>query len=190
MTARLTRIPAALILAVAGLSCGIFDTRDPEPPTSGTSAFEPPVTPEAVLRNLRAAVAENNPDNYLRCFADTTESPYEFVPSSDLRTSFPEWTLAEENRYFRSMGARLDGRPVLADSVQNANFFSDSTFTIRYTLWFPHKDLQAPRFVQGSMLLHLAVDPQGRWAIDRWEDIRIPSLPDSTWSYLRFWFNR
>ncbi len=180
----------ALALLAALPSCNIFDTRDPEPPSSSTSTFEPPVTPETVLRNLRNAIGENNPDNYIRCFTDTAVRPFVYVPSSDIRPNFPEWSLTEEQRYFRSMGSRLDGNPVLTDSVQNPNFYSDSTFTVRYALYFPHKDLQAPRFVQGSMLLHVGVDQQGRWAIDRWEDIRDPALPDSTWSYLRFWFNR
>jgi len=189
VTGRIATISAVIVLLTFS-GCNIFDTRDPEPPTSSTSTFEPPVTPEAVLRNLRASISESNPDNYLRCFADTTQHPYEFIPSGDVRANFPQWTLVEENRYFRSMGARIDGTPVLTDSVQNANFFADSTFTIRYALYFPHGDLQAPRFVQGNMLLHLAADPQGRWAIDRWEDIRNPALADSTWSYLKFWFNR
>ncbi|HLF14867.1 MAG TPA: hypothetical protein VI932_08270 [Bacteroidota bacterium] len=180
----------SLVVLAAACSCNIFDTRDPESPSSTTSTFEPPVTPETVLKNLRGAIGENNPDNYIRCFIDTTLRPYVFVPSSDIRPNFPEWSLNDENRYFRSMGSRLDGRPVLTDSVQNGVFYSDSTYTIRYSLFFPHRDPQAPRFVQGSMLLHLGVDPQGRWAIDRWEDIRIPQLPDSTWSYLKFWFNR
>jgi hypothetical protein len=183
------RILSLAILAAA-CSCNIFNTRDPEPPTSTTSTFEPPVTPETVLRNFRGAIAENNPDNYLRCFVDTAARPYLFVPSADIRPNFPEWSLTEENRYFRSMGSRLDGRSVLAETVQTVNFYSDSTYTVRYSLYVPHTDPQAPRFVQGSMLLHLAVDAQGRWAIDRWEDIRLPSIPDSTWSYLKFWFNR
>jgi len=179
-----------MIVLFALSGCNIFETRDPETPTSSTSSFEPPVTPETVLRNLRGAITESNPDNYLRCFADTTLYPYEFIPSGDLLANFPQWTLVEENRYFRSMGSRLDGAPVLTDSVQNSNFYADSTYTIRYSLFFPHSDPQAPRFVQGNMLLHLVADPQGRWAIDRWEDIRNPALPDSTWSYLKFWFNR
>ena len=179
-----------LVALAAACSCNIFETRDPEPPSSTTSTFEPPVTPETVLRNFRSAVMENNPDNYLRCFVDTAVRPYLFVPSADVRPNFPEWSLADENRYFRSMGSALDGHSALDDSVQPANFWSDSTFTVRYALQVPHADARAPRLVQGSMLLHLAVDAQGRWAIDRWEDIRIPSLPDSTWSYLKFWFNR
>jgi len=179
-----------MILHLTLTGCHIFDTRDPEPPSSSNSNFEPPVTPESVLRNLKAALAEANPDNYLRCFVDTTINPYEFIPSGDLRANFSRWTLAEENRYFRSMGSRLDGVPVLTDSVQNANFYADSTYTIRYSLYVPHRDLEAPRFVQGDMLLHLTTDPQGRWAIDRWEDLRNPAVPDSTWSYLKFWFNR
>lgn len=181
---------ASVLIMAAACSCNIFDTRDPEIPSSTTSTFEPPVTPETVLRNLRGAIVENNPDNYLRCFADTTVRPYVFVASADIRPNFPEWSLAEEDRYFRGMGALLDGRSVLSDTIQTVNFFSDSTFTVRYSLFVPHTDTRAPRHVQGSMLLHLAVDPQGRWAIDRWEDIREPSLPDSTWSYLKFWFNR
>ena len=139
---------------------------------------------------MRGAIRENNPDNYLRCFFDTTVAPFVFVPSSDVRANFPQWTLAEENRWFRGLGSRLDGTAVLDDSIENVNFYSDSTYTIRYSLYVPHTDPQAPRFVQGSMLLHLAVDAQGRWAVDRWEDIRIPELADSTWSYLKFWFNR
>jgi hypothetical protein len=184
-------VTAVSLLFVAALgSCHIFETRDPEAPSTTTSSFEPPVTPESVLRNLRGAIGENNPDNYLRCFTDTALRPYVFVPSSDIRPNFPEWSLTEEDRYFRSMGANLDGRPVLTDSVQNPNFYSDSTFTLRYSLYVPHRDVQAPRFVQGNMLLHLGVDAQGRWAIDRWEDIRDPQAGDSTWSYLKFWFNR
>ncbi len=184
-----TRLLAAVLLA-ASPSCNIFETRDPEPPSSATSTFEPPVTPETVLRNLRNAIRENNADNYIRCFTDTAVAPYTYVPSSDIRPNFPEWSLTEERRYFRSMGSRLDGTPVLGDSVRNANFFTDSTFTVRYSLYVPHTDPQAPRFVQGSMLLHVGADQQGRWSIDRWEDIREPGLSDSTWSYLRFWFNR
>jgi len=182
-------IVITLLLSISP-GCHIFDTRDPEDPTSSTSNFEPPVTPASVLRNLKASIAESNPDNYLRCFVDTTLFPYEFIPSGDVRANFPQWTLVEENRYFRSMGSRLEGTPVLTDSVQSGNFFADSTYTIGYSLYFPHRDLQAPRFVRGSMLLHLVADPQGRWAIDRWEDIRNPAIPDSTWSYLKFWFNR
>jgi hypothetical protein len=170
--------------------CNIFETREPEPPSTTTSSFEPPVTPESVLRNFKSAIRENNPDNYLRCFTDMSVTPYEFIPSADIGPFFPAWTLAEENRYFRSMGSRLDGIPVLQESLQTLNFYSDSTFTMRYSLLFPHQDLQAPRFVQGNMQLHLVADDQGRWAIDRWIDIRLPAQPDSTWSYLKFWFNR
>ena len=40
----------AAVLTVAG--CDIFQTREPQEPNAGTSTFEPPVTPDAVLRNL------------------------------------------------------------------------------------------------------------------------------------------
>jgi hypothetical protein len=186
-------LAAVLVLALPALGlagCDIFQTRDPAPPSQTTSTFEPPVTPDAVLRNLQSAVAEDNVDNYMRCFVDTTFRPYLFVPSQDVRANFGVWTLDEERRYFRTMGLTTDGSPLLNLSIQNSTFFADSTYTITYALFFPHRQAGVPTFVRGNMLLHLAIDPQGRWAIDRWDDNRLPAATDSTWSYLKFWFNR
>lgn len=168
----------------------MFLTREPEPPTESTSTFEPPVTPEAVLHNLQSAIEENNLDNYLRCFVDTTFRPYLYVPSQDVQPNFGIWTLEDERRYFRTMGATIDAAPLMTSSIQNTTFFSDSTYNVNYTLFFPHKEPSAPRLVRGNMQLHLAIDPQGRWAIDQWRDNKLPSVPDSTWSYLKFWFNK
>jgi hypothetical protein len=181
---------AALLALVLAAGCDIFQTRDPAPPSQTTSTFEPPVTPDAVLRNLQSAVRENNLDNYMRCFVDTTFRPFEFVPSQDVRANFGIWTLEDERRYFRTMGATTDGTPLLTNAIQNTTFYSDSTYNIDYTLYFPHKEASAPKLVRGNMLLHLAVDAQGRWGIDRWGDNRLPSSADSTWSYLKFWFDR
>lgn len=183
---------AAAVMALVALlaGCDIFQTRDPEPPTQSTSTFEPPVTPEAVLHNLQSAIRENNLDNYLRCFVDTTFRPYEFVPSQDVRSNFGIWTLEDERRYFRTMGSVVDGTPLLTNSIQNTTFFSDSTYNVNYTLYFPHKEPNAPKLVRGNMQLHLAIDPQGRWGIDLWSDNKLPSSTDSTWSYLKFWFDK
>jgi hypothetical protein len=179
-----------LMLLVCAAGCDIFQTRDPEPPTQSTSTFEPPVTPEAVLHNLTSAVRENNVDNYLRCFVDTTFRPFDFVPSQDVRSNFSVWTLEDERRYFRSMGATIDGTPLLTSAIQNTTFYADSTYNVNYSLYFPHRDASAPKFVRGNMQLHLAIDAQGRWGIDQWRDNKLPSTADSTWSYLKFWFDK
>jgi hypothetical protein len=183
-------LAALPLLFLAWAGCDIFQTRDPEPPTQSTSTFEPPVTPDAVLQNLRSAIGENNLDNYLRCFVDTTFRPYEFIPSQDVRANFGVWTLEDERRYFRTMGATTDGTALLTTAVQGGTFFADSTYTIDYALYFPHTEPGVPKLVRGNMLLHLAIDPQGRWGIDRWSDNKLPSAQDSTWSYLKFWFDR
>ncbi len=171
-------------------SCDIFQTRDPEPPSQSTSSFEPPVTPEIVLQNLQGAIRENNVDNYLRCFVDTSFMPYEFFPSQDVSANFGIWTLEDERRYFRSIGVNIDGTPLLTISLQNTTFYADSTYTMNYSLFFPHKDVGAPKFVKGNMQLHLVIDVQGRWAINQWKDNKLSGVSDSTWSYVKFWFNK
>ena len=183
-------IVAIALVLLSAEGCDIFQTREPAPPTQSTSTFEPPVTPEAVLYNLQSAIRENNLDNYLRCFVETTFRPYDFEASQDIRSNFGVWTLEDERRYFRSMGAVIDGTPLLTYAIQNATFYADSTYNVNYSLYFPHKDPSAPKYVQGNMQLHLAIDPQGRWGIDQWRDNRLPSTLDSTWSYLKFWFDK
>lgn len=192
MSARTVRAVAIALVALMPIvaGCDIFQTREPDAPSAGTSTFEPPVTPDAVLRNLQSAVRESNVDNFVRCFVDTTFRPYRFSPSQDVRSNFGTWTLEEERRSFRTMGSTLNGSPLLSLNVQNTTFFADSTYIIDYSLYFPHRDAGAPTYVRGNMLLHLAIDLQGRWGIDRWDDNRLPAQTDSTWSFLKFWFNR
>ena len=121
---------------------------------------------------------------------DTTFRPFDFVPSQDVRSNFSVWTLEDERRYFRSMGATIDGTPLLTSAIQNTTFYADSTYNVNYSLYFPHRDGSAPKFVRGNMQLHLAIDAQGRWGIDQWHDNKLPSTADSTWSYLKFWFDK
>lgn len=107
-----------------------------------------------------------------------------------MRANFSTWTLDDESRYFRSLGATLNGNPFLADSLISNTFFSDSTYTLRYTLFYPHTESGIPKLVRGNMQVHLVVDRLGRWAIDEWVDFKTASSSDSTWSFFKFWFNK
>ena len=188
------KLHASSLLAATMLlaGCDLFQTRDPAPPTQGTSCNLTPDDHEVVLKNLRCAIAERNVDNYIRCFVDTLVRPYVFEPSPEEQPKFTQWTLESERRYFQNMVASVNGTPVLSDSLYNkivlAGPPASAVYYLKYTLFIPHLDPQAPRLVRGNMELYFSEDSLHRWSVYRWVDKKISS--DSTWSYLRAWFNR
>lgn len=181
---------AAALLASAG--CDLFQTREPEPPSQGTSSFQTPTDHAIVLQNFRSAIRESNTENYMKCFTDTTQRSYAFDPSAEEQIKFVQWDLEAERRSFQNMASALAAGTAmsLADSTTNTNIASGTAvYTLRYTLTVPHTEANAPRIVRGTMELSMAEDARLRtWSIYRWVDQR--SGVDSTWSYLKAWFNR
>ena len=179
-----------LVLLLAG--CDLFKTRDPEAPTQSISTFETPTSHDIVLRNFSYAISENNVRNYIRCFVDTLYRPYQFEPSPEEAPKFVVWTLESEQRYFQNIGVSLTGPSSLTDSVTLVNLSpgppATAVYFLNYTLYVPHQDPRAPKLFRGSMELDLTEDSLHLWSIYRWADKK--TGPDSTWSYLKAWFNR
>ena len=186
----------ACVVLVLSLSmtqgCDLFQTRDPDSPTQNTSTFETPTNHDIVLRNLNFAISENNIENYMRCFVDTTLRPYIFEPSPEEQSKFPDWNLESERRYFQNMVASLSGASSFGDSIYTKNIAAgppaSAVYFAAYTLYVPHQDARAPRLVRGNMELYMIEDSLHRWSIYRWVDKK--TTADSTWSYLKAWFNR
>lgn len=175
------------IIIVAG--CDLFQTREPESPTQGTSSRETPTTHDIVLSNLRNAIAEKNVENYMSCFTDPALRPFIYEPSPDQQANFTQWGLESERRSFQNMTSSLNGRSSFTDSIYNSNISSSFvTYFMTYTLFVPHQDPNAPRLVRGTMELYFIQDSLHLWSIYRWVDRK--TRPDSTWSYLKAWFNR
>jgi hypothetical protein len=186
-------IPVVLAFLVAGtFGCDLFRTRDPQPPTQGSSNFETPTTYDKVLRNLVFSVSDKNLNNYLRCFVDTTTRPYIFLAAEDARRSYPDvmnqWSLDGEQRYFRNLKEVTPGIPSLTvPDVPPVFVSSDSViYSLNYTLFFPHNRIGIPQVVRGTMQLSLATDGK-LWSITQWRDSK--TTTDSTWRYLKavFW---
>ena len=181
---------AFLFLFLQG--CDLFETRDPEPPNQGTSGNQPATDHSIVLSNLRTAIFENNVENYLRCFADTSFRSYLFVPSPEEQAKFSQWDLEAERRYFAAMGASLrSGTSMsLSDSTMTRSVSAGTAvYSLHYAFFVPHQEAGVPRLVQGNMDLYFAEDSRLHlWSIYKWVDTKTAS--DSTWSYLRAWFNR
>ena len=189
-----TIIPAcAVLLLLSG--CDIFQTRDPQAPTQGTSSITPPTRPEIVLDNFRAAIEQDNADNYVRSFSDTSGSlpAYRFVPSTQAAARYPgvfhDWGVPEERNYFLNLGKPVNGTPRFdTTGTPTISVGTDSvTYTITYTLYYPHSREGVPQFVRGQMQLDMKPDNHGLWYITAWRDYK--TTTDSTWSYLKAVFS-
>ncbi len=189
------RIPALILgsaLILAGAGCDLFQTRDPQPPTQGSSNFITPTTYDKVLPNLVSAISDKNLNNYLNCFVDTTFRPYVFVAADDARRSYPDvmnsWNLDAEQRYFRNLKEATAGIPALTIPPNPPTFVSSDSvlYELDYTLYFPHNRTGVPQIVRGNMRLSLITDGK-RWAIYQWRDSK--TTTDSTWSFLKAVFS-
>lgn len=180
----------ALIISNSG--CDLFQTREPQPPTQGSSNFITPTTYDKVLQNLVSAISDKNLNNYNNCFVDTTFRPYVFTAADDARRSYPDvmnqWNLDAEQRYFRNIKEATAGIPSLTIPQNSPTFVSSDSvlYELDYTLYFPHNRTGVPQIVRGNMRLSLITDGK-RWAIYQWRDSK--TTPDSTWSYLKAVFS-
>ena len=183
---------AALLFAISVAGCGLFSTREPEPPKSNSSTFVPPTTPDLVLTNMEHAVSEKDAANYLRCLPDTLNSTrsFSFTPSATAAgryvTTFLTWSLQSEKSYFSALVALT---PTTASSslVITGSFSiiaSDSAiYNGDYQLTFQHGLSGVPETVRGTLQFVLATDRTSLWNVVRWIDNPIGS--DPSWSDLK-----
>lgn len=174
-----------LLLAVAVAGCDLFAPRAPEDPIGEAGTFQQPDTPDLVVSNLRAAVAELNTDNYRRSLAED----FVFVPTADAEARHPAltgWTRAEEISYFTTLAeaARLhSGHELrLADQVVNPGE-TEYVLEASYILTVHHGRPGVPETVQGRLVWEIAQDEDGLWRLARWTDQTLGS--GSSWSDLK-----
>lgn len=168
--------------------CDLFQTRDPQSPSQGTSGFQPPVTPEIALENFKSSILDYNVDNYIRCFVDSTVSAktFAFQSSGDFQGLFQVWNIDDERRYFQNLGKPISTVPFLNyTNLKQENRTSTTTeFSMEYFLFYPHQRPNVTKQVKGYMRLYLTTDSRQLWSIYKWVDTKTDT--DSTWSYLKY----
>lgn len=187
-----------LVLAAVGLSCGIFETRDPEPPVQTSAEFIQPSTPDLVFTNMINSFRDLSSINYVRCFSDAvvTGRPFVFEPTSQALSRYgailTSWTRLSEQQYFDNMRSRLPTGtgPSLILSLSVQSFNSDSAlYDATYELTVPHTQSTFPQTAKGRAQFSLIADQGGTWSIWRWID-----FPDNqnnfTWSEMKGEFGR
>lgn len=179
------------LLAIVCLfsACELFETRDAEPPETGSATFTPPTTPDLVLENLQHAVREKNTGNYLRCLVDTLNSTqqYRFIPSAAAlgryATTFADWSLQAERSYFSTLTA-YTGSAGLASLQLSGSFVllsgDSAVYEGGYDLTFRHGVNGVAEQVRGSVQFVLHTDRSSTWSITRWTDF--PVTDQTSWS--------
>lgn len=185
-------------ITLVGLSCGIFDTRDPDPPAQTSSEYIQPSTPDLVFTNMINSFRDLNSINYLRSFSDAAVTGRDFVfePTSQALSRYGAiltgWTRQSEQQYFDNMRSRLaaGAGPSLLLSLSVQSFNSDSAlYDATYELTIPHTQSTFPQTAKGRAQFSLIADGGGTWSIWRWID-----FPDNqntfTWSEMKGEFGR
>ncbi|MFN0156857.1 MAG: hypothetical protein ACKVRP_02155 [Bacteroidota bacterium] len=184
---------ASVVFACAGLSaCGLFDTREPEPPNASNCFSAPQTERGIVLTNLQNAVAQKCADTYTACFATLTSGvqAFVFVPSAEAREQYgaalSDWTPTDEDAYFRNLISKsvTNGFASLVlvplDSVITAD---SAVFNFDYTFIFEHTEPGFPSVARGNLQYTLAPDANNIWRIHRWTDFK--TTDEITWSLFK-----
>ncbi len=173
-------------------SCGLFDTRDPEPPSASNCFSAPQTERGVVLVNLQTAIAQKCVDTYTACFSGSTtgSQAFVFVPSAEAREQYgaalSDWTPADEEAYFRNLVAKgiTNGFANLLivplDSVITAD---SAVYNCDYTFVFEHTEQGFPVAARGNLQFTLAPDGNNIWKIYRWTDFKTTN--DITWSLFK-----
>lgn len=182
-------LATALVCLMLAGGCGLFETRDPEPPTGGSATFVPPTSPDIVLANLENAVSEKNTENYIRCLVDTLNSGqrYVFFPTAlaagRYASTFANWTLQSERSWFAAIKAIApkDAPAYLNLTGSFSVIAADSAvYEGGYELVLRHGVATISETVRGTLQFVLHTDRNSIWSITRWTDIPIDG--ESSWS--------
>jgi hypothetical protein len=168
--------------------CGIFDTRDPEPPETVRSTYTLPTTAGIVIENLEYAIAQKNSENYSKCIS---QNSFQFVPDSrsyqNYELIFSQWNQMAEKKYLDNLisaTTTTSSSVLFLDNKRLTQINSDSAlFQANYIIVFQHNLQNIPKSARGNLTLNISTDNE-LFYIKKWEDFR-QNDTDFTWSELK-----
>lgn len=175
---------AAILFTMS--ACDVFSPRTPEEPAVGSGTFLQPETPETVVDNLEAAVAELNPENYARSLADDLT----FVPAAAAEGAYPweTWGKQDEVSYFRALAGVPQPGATHSLVLRNATTEFDGTaravYDADYELIVHHRRLsEVADTLRGHLVWSIERDEDDLWRLQHWTDRSTGSTP--SWSTLK-----
>ena len=169
--------------------CGIFDTRDPESPTSQTNPWTPPPNPAAVLGNMESAFSARDAVLYMKCFAQPGSSDSTYIYRPDQTSSaydpilFDGWGYESEQIFISSLFVP-DILPL--DSACSMEFIPESEppgeyyplYSEQYILTIHHTLANVPNQFSGRADVRFDRNENGDWVIISWRDEKIGDAPN------------
>lgn len=197
---KLLSLLLALGVSLSVSSCGIFDTRNPEPPQTGSGyIWQDATTPDILLDNFEGSVEALDAENYKRIFVSETDElssgstpRFDFFPEISV-TNFPAWSLEAERGYLSRLKSELLTNARLTFDLNITQQSQTSTSRIRvdanYTIFIPSESQDVPNTVTGSMnlILDLVRTERGtnEWRISTWVDLKPANGEGYTWTDLK-----
>ncbi|MDX1430469.1 MAG: hypothetical protein R3282_09280 [Rhodothermales bacterium] len=179
-------IAAIMLASVSDAGCGVFGTRDPEPPITGGGTYRQPDTAEQVVSNLQSAVEELNTLNYRRSFSDG----FEFTPTSTAEANNPiwsGWSVTNEEQYFSALSSAAQfsvGHELVLDNASPVPVSERmSVVDSGYTLTINHNRPDIATEFAGQLRWEIEQGDDGLWRLIRWTDRELGSNP--SWSDLK-----
>jgi hypothetical protein len=180
-----------LVIMLALSSCGIFDTREPEPPMTGNGFIWVDATSyQVLLNNFEGSVEALDAENYKRVFIGESDSllpdgttTYAFLYNQSLdptsRVIFSNWDTESERNYLSRLKSVLVSSGRLGLDLKNVVTQQSSPnnviVTADYTLSIPAGASEVvSNTVTGIMTLQLRMVKTERgtqeWRIVKWID--------------------
>jgi hypothetical protein len=180
-----------ILLAFGFSGCDLVQTRNAEPPNQPGSNYPQAVTAEGLISNLVNSLKDEDLQNYINCFVDSsfTDKTFNFSPSNGALSQYPflvdGWDLKHEEQYFNNLVTKVTaGIPItLTFSNEQYSSLGDSLiYTATYTLNVPNEQSE-PVDYQGDVRFNMVRDSRSVWVIYFWQDTKSTNLP--SWSELK-----
>ncbi|GAB5466126.1 MAG: hypothetical protein Kapaf2KO_15620 [Candidatus Kapaibacteriales bacterium] len=175
------------------ISCGLFDTREPESPVNSGEGFVPQTSWQAVIENFESSFTNLATENYVLCFEP---NKFSFQPSADAANTFTgifaDWeVLTSERRWLLNLSSNIDVgiRPRITLYPALPQSFADSViYTAEYSLFVPHSQDNIANSFKGRLQFNIVRDANANWAVTNWIDqasdsTNLPEIP--TFSHLK-----
>lgn len=175
-----------LVITIVFGGCGIFDTREPEPPETIRSTYYPPTSADIVIDNIAYSIQEKNSENYSKSIS---EMSYQYTPDSKslllYKQIFSSWNQQSEKNYLDNLIAATShssSSVLFLDNERLTQINSDSAlFQADYIFVFQHSRVNVPKSARGNLNITLATDNNDLFYVRKWEDFR-QNDTDFTWS--------
>ncbi len=192
------KLPMVLVwctVIIAG--CGIFQTRQPQPPQQSPSDYQPPLSPDVVIQNLINSISDRNVNNYIACLSDPSFGgrPFSFEPPPDVYRQyqgiFENWDVSSEQYYFNNLvvqSAKSSSSQLVLTSENLTTLGDSASFSASYTLYWPNDVQGSLQQVEGNLIFYLGTDRNENWSIYKWIDSKVGD--SLSWSDLKARFSQ